>query len=121
MSPLAQNTDSSNGADTGDKPSSTLIHAAKNNSRQAYIDPKTGKLTSQMPAEELNRLKSIEALQASEAEDDQIEVIDHSGGMQEIRLTGQMDSNYEVELDCSGNIIDKHTGHQHGDTTDCEQ
>lgn len=100
------------------------LSVTQQNSRQAYIDPETGELTSEVPANVLenNRAGQInpDATQG-DIDEPELEVIDHPNGMQEIRLNGQMNSRYEVELDCSNNIVNKHTNEHHEATPDCDQ
>ena len=95
--------------------------AARASGRQAYIDPKTGELTSEIPTELLHRQQVTSSAQVTSEAEPELEVIDHPNGMQEVRLNGHMNSHFEVELDCTGNLKDSHSGDEHANAPECDQ
>ncbi len=108
---------------TGDN-KRTHASMTQQSGRQAYIDPETGELTSEVPTEVLenNQTNQINSDRTQgNIVEPELEVIDHPNGMQEIRLNGHMDSHYDVELDCANNVVNNHTGDHHNSASDCDQ
>jgi len=87
------------------------------NSRQAYIDPVTGELTSTPPVSAT--VESNRVFQSNTRALKPIEVINHSNGMTQFNLNGHGRSSNRVSLDCNGKVVSEHTIKDLSQNTDC--
>ncbi len=87
------------------------------NSRQAYIDPVTGELTSTPPASAT--AQSNRTFQSNTRTLKPIEVINHSDGMTQFNLNGHGRSSNRVSLDCNGKVVSEHTMKEPSQKSDC--